>query len=61
MPMPVGCAIEGMAKGYPVRPETAPQPECHDCGSLRLTKGMHGPRKCLDCGALLVDDPFAMP
>lgn len=51
----------GMAKGYPVRPETAPQPECHDCGSLRLTKGLHGPRKCLDCGAMMVDDPFAMP
>ena len=50
-----------MAKGYPVRPEAVVQPECHECGSLRLTKGVHGPRKCLDCDAMLVDDPFATP
>lgn len=50
-----------MAKGYPVRPETAPRPECHECGSDRLTKDDHGLRKCLDCGATLVADPFAAP
>lgn len=47
-----------MAKGYPVRPETAPAPECHECGSQRLSKGMHGPRRCLDCDTMQSTDPF---
>ena len=61
MPMGGEGPLVAMAKGYPIRPETAQKPECHDCGSLRLTKGVHGPRKCLDCGAMVVDDPFASP
>lgn len=56
-----GGASTSMAKGYPVRPETSPQPECHECGSLRLSRERLGARKCLDCGATLVADPFAVP
>ena len=58
MPMPARDAIEAMAKGYPVRPETAPRPECHECGSQRLSQGEHGMRRCLDCNAQVVADPF---
>ena len=47
-----------MAKGYPVRPESADVPECHECGSQRLSKGKHGVRQCLDCQAKMVADPF---
>lgn len=50
-----------MAKGYPVRPETDPHPECHNCGSDRLTAAAHGPVRCRDCGHLQVEDPFAVP
>ncbi len=48
-----------MAKGYPVKPESADLPECHECGSQRLGEGDHGVRRCKDCGATLVADPFA--
>ena len=52
-----------MAKGYPVRPEGVAKPECHHCGSLRLSKldPQHpGQQRCLDCGAMLLEDPFAI-
>lgn len=48
-----------MAKGYPVRPEAPEAPECHECGSLRLSRDEHGVRRCKDCGAKGVADPFA--
>lgn len=48
-----------MAKGYPVKPESADVPECHECGSQRLSALEHGLRRCLDCHAPLVADPFA--
>ena len=56
--MPEPGAIPVMAKGYPVRPESADVPECHECGSQRLSKDDHGVRQCLDCNARLVADPF---
>ena len=56
--MPAGGNPYPMAKGYPIRPEAPDAPECHECGSLRLGQDNHGVRKCLDCGAKLVADPF---